>query len=81
MKQYEVKVETKHERQARERELWVIGASAYLVSLGVFTEEEKDQADELAASILFCNCIDCHTGEIEYSVKEAIDEEMTYWGE
>lgn len=79
MKHYEVKVETRSERQQREREQWIEEATHYLIKLKVYDLLEYSDARDLAASLEF-HARD-EGGEHMYTAKEAVDEEMTYWGE
>lgn len=79
MKQYEVKVETRSERQKREREQWITDCMNYLIQLKVFSITELKDAEMLAISLEFHSRDE--GGEHMYTAKEAVDEEMTYWGE
>jgi len=79
MKQYEVKVETRSERQKREREQWIRNATDYLIELKVYDLLEYFDARDLAESLEY-HARD-EGGEHMYTAKEAVDEEMTYWGE
>jgi hypothetical protein len=79
MKQYEVKVETRSERQKREREQWIEQATHYLIELKVYDLLEYSDARDLAESLEY-HARD-EGGEHMYTAKEAVDEEMTYWAE
>lgn len=74
----DVKSETRTQRQARERKVWIEQAVAYMIEIGLYAQEEVEQASDLAES-LHLHCKD-EGGEVVDSPKEVIDEELTYWG-
>jgi hypothetical protein len=74
-----VKIETRSERQARERLVWIDDAVAYLIAIGVYAPDEFEGAKDLAEN-LHCNLVD-EDGEIDYTPQESVDEELTYWGD
>jgi hypothetical protein len=73
-----VAFETRSDRQARIRKEWIADAVGYLIGLGVYAQEEVEQAYELADN-LHWHAKD-EGGEMMYTAKEAVDEELTYWG-
>ena len=75
----EVAFETRSDRQARIRKEWIADAVGYLIGLGVYAQEEVEQAYELADN-LHWHAKD-EGGEMMYDAKEAVDEELTYWGD
>ncbi|QNO00492.1 hypothetical protein phiPsa347_010 [Pseudomonas phage phiPsa347] len=66
-------------RQAQERREWIDEAVVYLLALGIYAQDEITDAANLAI-YLFSSARD-EGGEIMYSAKEAVDEELTYWGD
>lgn len=70
---------TRHERQAIERSVWIMEAAAYMVDSGLYAVEEWEQAVELASNLHYHNRDE--GGEMMASPKEAVDEEITYWGD
>lgn len=74
-----VQATTRSERLAAERREWLADAVAYMISIGLYAQEEVDQAYDLAENLHY-HLLD-GLGEMEYSAKEAVDEELTYWGD
>lgn len=70
---------TRTERQVAERKEWVAEAMTYMFSLGIFAQEEISDCHYLAHSLHFSARDE--GGEMMYSAKEAVDEELTYWGD
>lgn len=68
---------TRAERQAQERKEWIARAISYMSYLEVVTEDET--AYSLAESLWY-NSRD-EGGEMMYTPIEAVDEEISYWGE
>ncbi|QXV71664.1 hypothetical protein psageK4_010c [Pseudomonas phage psageK4] len=76
---FETVVEYRRDRQARERTLWIEEAVSYMIAIGLYAQEEIEQAVDLAEN-LHHHLVD-EDGEMTYSAKEAVDEELTYWGD
>lgn len=74
-----VAFETRSDRQARIRKAWIADAVAYMISIGLYAQEEHEQAYELADN-LHWHYKD-EGGEIYDTPQDAVDEELTYWGE
>lgn len=74
-----VTFETRTERQARERGTWIEEAVAYMIKIGLYAQEEVEQAVDLAESLHF-HLVD-EGGEMMYNPQEVVDEELTYWGD
>lgn len=72
-------VETRQIRQARERTAWIEEAVTYMIAIGLYAQEEIEQAVDLAENLHY-HLVD-ETGEMFYSAKESVDEELTYWGD
>lgn len=72
-------VETRRERQERERTLWIEEAVSYMIATGLYAQEEIEQAVDLAENLHYHGKDE--GGEMHYSAKEAVDEELTYWGD
>ncbi|UAW53462.1 hypothetical protein QGX15_gp014 [Pseudomonas phage psageK4e] len=70
---------TRSDRQAAERKEWIADAVAHMISIGLYAQEEVDQAYELADNLHYHSKDE--GGEMMYSAKEAVDEELTYWGD
>lgn len=70
---------TRTERQAAEAREWIADAVQYMIILGLFAQEEVYDAVDLAESLHYHNRDE--GGEMISSAKEAVDEELTYWGE
>jgi hypothetical protein len=70
------------ERQAQERKDWIAEAVGYLFSIEAVDEGEilySGTAYDLAESLWYY--VRDEGGEMMYTPKEAVDEEMTYWGD
>lgn len=74
-----VAFESRSDRQNRERVVWVAEAVAYLIALGVYAPDELEGANDLADNLWWYARDE--GGEMMYSAKEAVDEELTYWGD
>lgn len=72
-------VEWRADRQARERKAWIEEAVEYMLSRGMFTQEFRHDAVQLAESLHSMSKDE--GGETFVSAKEAVDEELTYWTE
>lgn len=70
---------TRSERQAAEAREWIADAVGYMIMIGLYAQEEISDATDLAENLHYHSRDE--GGEIMYSAKEAIDEELTYWGE
>jgi hypothetical protein len=75
----EVSFVTRTERHAAERKEWIADAVGYLIGLGIYAQEEVDGCFALAESLEF-HARD-EGGELMYTAKEAVDEELSYWGD
>lgn len=75
----EVTFVTRSARQAVERMEWIADAVAYMISIGLFAQEEIYDCVALAESLHYHSKDE--GGEMMYSAKEAVDEELTYWGD
>lgn len=75
----EVSFVTRSDRQAAERKEWIADAVGYMISIGFYAQEEVDEAVCLAETLHYHNLDE--GGEMTYSAKEAVDEELTYWGD
>lgn len=78
-----VKATTREERRNKSRNKWLEDAVAYLIKIGVYAPDELEGANELA-EILWDSSdnedyFDDHA--MFQSAKEAVDEELTYWGD
>ena len=67
------------ERQREERIQWINEAVAYMFELKVFAPDEYVQAVELADSLHWHNKDE--GGDMMDTPKQAVDEELTYWGD
>lgn len=67
------------ERQAAEAREWIADAVQYMSMIGLFTQEEIYDALCLAESLHYHYRDE--GGEMMSSAEEAVDEELTYWGE
>ena len=74
----DVKFETRTQRRARERKVWIEQAVAYMIEIDIYAQEEVEQATNLAENLHF-HCKD-EGGEMMCSPKDAVDEELRYWG-
>lgn len=72
-------VESRHERQAREQKAWIEEAVSYMMQIGLYAQEEVEQAVDLAENLHYH--YKDEGGEIDISAKDAVDEELTYWGD
>ncbi|MND53815.1 hypothetical protein D3C80_448630 [compost metagenome] len=70
---------TRADRQALERDQWMREAADYLVSLGVFEDIKDNRLWQLVDSLHHHSKDE--GGEMMYTAKEAVDEELTYWGD
>jgi hypothetical protein len=75
----EVSFVTRSERQAAERREWIADAVGYMIGLGIYAQEEVYDCFALAESLEY-HARD-EGGELMFSAKEAVDEELTYWGD
>jgi len=66
-------------RQEAERREWIADVVGYSYMIGLFSQDEMIDALDLAES-LYHSAID-EGGELQYTAKESLDEELTYWGE
>uniref|UniRef100_A0AAU6VY91 Uncharacterized protein n=2 Tax=unclassified bacterial viruses TaxID=12333 RepID=A0AAU6VY91_9VIRU len=73
-----VSAETRSERIAREQKEWIADAVAYMIMIGLYAQEEVYEALYLAEILAEEGCRD---GEIVFTAKEAVDEELSYWGD
>jgi hypothetical protein len=71
--------ETRSDRQAREHRDWVATGVAYLIGLSIYAVEEQDEAKDLM-ECLWWDSRD-EGGEMMCTPQEAVDEELTYWGD
>lgn len=75
------------ERQAQERKDWIAEAIGYLFMIGAVDEGDIFYSGTLYSSTAYdlAESLWYHArdegGELMYSPKEAVDEEMTYWGD
>ena len=72
-------VEYRADRQAREGKVWVEEAVTYMLAIGLYAQEEIAEAVDLAENLLYH--YKDEGGEIDNSAKDAVDEELTYWGD
>jgi hypothetical protein len=70
---------TRSERHATEAREWIADAVQYMIMIGLFAQEEIYEATDLAENLHF-HARD-EGGEMMYDAKEAVDEELTYWGD
>jgi len=70
---------TRFERQQAERREWIADLVGYSYLIGLFSQDEMIDALDLAES-LYHNSVD-EGGELQYTAKESLDEELTYWGD
>lgn len=77
------KAETRKERYDRIEAEWINEAMAYLLALGIYAPDELEGANELAESLWDNSDNRCLIDEPDHflSAKEAVDEELTYWGD
>ncbi len=75
----EVKAVTRAERQAAERREWIADAVGYMISIGLYAQDEIYDALDLAENLHY-HSVD-EGGELMYSAVDAVDEELTYWGD
>lgn len=73
-----VKAKTRKERQDEERREWIADAVQYMIMIGLYSQDEVYEAVDLAENLHYSNE---EGGEIYQTAKEAIDEELTYWGD
>lgn len=78
-----VKATTRQERLEAARAEWIQTAMAYLLKLGIYAPDELEGANELA-EILWDGSdnedyFDDHA--LFQSAEDAVDEELTYWGD
>lgn len=78
-----VKATTREERRNKSRNKWLEDAVAYLIKIGVYAPDELEGANELA-EILWDSSdnedyFDDHA--LFQSAEDAVDEELTYWGD
>lgn len=74
-----VQAVTRSERQAAEAREWIADAVQYMIMIGLYAQEEIYEAVDLAENLHYHNRDE--GGEMMSSAKEAIDEELTYWGD
>lgn len=72
-------VEWRADRQARERKAWIEEAVTYMIAIGLYAQEEIEQAVDLAENLHYH--LKDEGGEIDCTPKDAVDEELTYWGD
>lgn len=77
------KATTRQERLEAARTEWIQAAINHLLKLGVYAPDELEGANELA-EMLWDNsdnedCFDDHA--LFMSAVDAVDEELTYWGD
>ncbi|WYN05136.1 hypothetical protein ISREJYDI_CDS0176 [Pseudomonas phage UNO-G1W1] len=72
-------VEYRADRQAREAKLWIEEAVTYMLAIGLYAQEEISEAVDLAENLHYH--YKDEGGEIDISAKDAVDEELTYWGD
>lgn len=75
----QVAFESRSDRQAREAKAWVEEAVTYMLAIGLYAQEEISEAVDLAENLHWWARDE--GGEMMYSAKEAVDEELTYWGD
>lgn len=71
--------ESRSDSQARERKAWIADAVAHMIMIGLYAQEEVYEAVDLAENLHYSNRNE--GGEMMCSAKEAVDEELTYWGD
>ena len=71
---------TRDDLQALQYSEWLAAAVAYMMELKVYTEHENLQAYNLAET-LWENCGNDDTEFNRVSAKDAVDEELTNWGD
>jgi hypothetical protein len=74
-----IQANTRNERQAVEAREWIADAVQYMIMIGLFAQEEIYDAVDLAENLHYH--FRDEGGEMMYSAKEAVDEELTYWGD
>ncbi|UAV89609.1 hypothetical protein [Pseudomonas phage COT4] len=74
-----VQAVTRSERQAAEAREWIADAVGYMIMIGLYEQKEIYDAVDLAENLHYHSRDE--GGEIMYSAKEAVDEELTYWGD
>lgn len=67
------------ERQAQERKEWIVDAVWYLLDIGIYTQDEIYDAWSLAESLHWHGKDE--GGEMMFTPKESVDEELSYWGD
>lgn len=67
------------ERQARERRSWIAGAMAYMFEMRLFSASQYNQCQDFAETLWFANRNE--GGEMMNTPQEAVDEEISYWGD
>lgn len=70
---FETVVEYRRDRLARERKTWIADAVWYMLDIGLYTQDEINDAYYLADNLV--------DGYEDFTPKEAVDEELTYWGD
>lgn len=77
------KVATRQERLDAFRTQWIQEAIDYLYKLGVYAPDELEGANELAETIWenSDNEIYFEDHALRYSAVDAVDSELSYWGE
>lgn len=72
-------MESRSERQAREKVEWITQAVEYMLEIRLYSPEERNYASHLADSLWYHSRDE--GGEMIYNPQEAVDEELTYWGD
>lgn len=72
----EIRSYTKSEFQAAARKFWIIEAAEYLISKGLYSSHELEQAREHAASLAYM-CTD-ENGELLESPAEFVEDTLSY---
>lgn len=70
---------TKTEKLEEAKAKWIEEAVSYMLFIGIYAQDEVEGATDLAEN-LYYHSLD-ERGEVMYSAHEAVDEELTYWGE
>jgi len=75
-----VRAITKTEREALEVKTWIADAIAYMFDIKLFKQEEWKDCVDLAESLHYHGV---YKDEVvpSFTAKEAVDEELTYWGD
>lgn len=73
-------IDLEYLRQLAKKREWLADAVQYMFMIGLFTQEEIYDAVDLAESLHYHGL---YKDEVNpsFSAKEAVDEELTYWGD